>query len=277
VATRSASCSTQPRVQPSIQARAAAAASILRSYGAVLAEPIRIVPLIGAEAPVAAAAAFTYRGGPLLGSVEVVTAFVGGAWTDEPLVGLARDLETFFDFVVDSPLMEQLAEYGVAGTPIGPGRHVASATLEAADLASSVDDERLRELLLEAIDAGTVPAAGANTLYSLLLPPGVTVELGGARSCRVFCGYHDAIDDAVFYAVLPYPDCSGCGSGLGPLAALTVTASHELAEAVTDPVPGTGWYDESRGEIGDVCAWQTKMLADYTVQLEWSNADGACR
>jgi hypothetical protein len=243
----------------------------------LLPEPIRIVPLRSAEAPLAVTPAFTYRGGPLLGSVEVVTVFLGAAWADEPLAGLARDLDEFFDFVVDSPLMEQLAEYGVEGAPIGPGRHVGGATLEETALASPVSDDQLRALLQEAIDAGALPEPGAGTLYVLLLPPGVAVELGGARSCRVFCGYHDAIDESIFYAVLPYPDCTGCGSELGTLEALTVTASHELAEAVTDPVPGTGWYDESRGEIGDVCAWQTKMLGDYTVQLEWSNEAGACR
>jgi hypothetical protein len=60
------------------------------------------------------------------------------------------------------------------------------------------------------------------------------------------------------------------------LDSLTTTASHELAEAVTDPVPGTGWYDDANGEIGDVCAWQRKQLDRWTVQLKWSNAAQAC-
>jgi len=29
-------------------------------------------------------------------------------------------------------------------------------------------------------------------------------------------------------------------------------------------------------KIGDICAWKTKKLGDYTVQLEWSNAKGEC-
>jgi hypothetical protein len=57
------------------------------------------------------------------------------------------------------------------------------------------------------------------------------------------------------------------------LDALTSTSSHELCEAITDPVPGQGWYDE----IGDICAWQTKQLGNYTVQLEWSNSDASCK
>jgi hypothetical protein len=75
---------------------------------------------------------------------------------------------------------------------------------------------------------------------------------------------------------MPYPGCAGCVGGLAVLDALTSTSSHELCEAVTDPVPGQGWYDDANGEIGDICAWQTKKLGPWTVQLEWSNQKGAC-
>jgi hypothetical protein len=92
----------------------------------------------------------------------------------------------------------------------------------------------------------------------------------------VFCGYHDAIEQVIFYAVLPYPGCAGCLGDLAEFDALTSTASHELAEAITDPVPGTGWYDDMHGEVGDICAWQTKRLGEYVVQLEWSNESNAC-
>ena len=30
------------------------------------------------------------------------------------------------------------------------------------------------------------------------------------------------------------------------------------------------------GEIGDICAWQTKKIGNYTVQLEWSNSAKRC-
>ena len=80
----------------------------------------------------------------------------------------------------------------------------------------------------------------------------------------------------MFYAVLPSPDCRGCSGDRPALEALTITASHELAEAITDPVPGTGWYDDAVGEIGDICAWRTKTVGDYVVQTEWSNAARSC-
>src|SRR5215831_6154509 len=80
----------------------------------------------------------------------------------------------------------------------------------------------------------------------------------------------------IFYAVMPYPDCHGCTGSLVAFDALTSTSSHELCEAITDPIPGQGWYDQNNGEIGDICAWQTRQLGNYTVQLEWSNQANSC-
>ena len=102
------------------------------------------------------------------------------------------------------------------------------------------------------------------------------VVQGGAASCTAFCGYHNDILGQIFYAAMPFPGCAGCTGGLQPIDALTSTSSHELCEAITDAIPGQGWYDDTNGEIGDICAWKTKKIGKYTVQLEWSNKAGKC-
>src|SRR5256886_12317716 len=102
-----------------------------------------------------------------------------------------------------------------------------------------------------------------DSLYYVFLPPGVTADLEGASSCVNFCGYHDAIDGKLFYAVMPYPDCAGCAGGLSILDALTTTISHELSEAITDPIPRTGFYDDQNGEIGGIWAWGTQQGGGY--------------
>jgi hypothetical protein len=239
-------------------------------------DAIRIVPLrLEGEPPAPAAAPeLTYRGGPLLANVDVVAVYWGAQWRDGPLAALARRLDGFLDFVLTSELMNQLAEYSVEGTSIGHGTHVASSVLDTVPTDPALTDQALRDGLRAGLPS--LPAPNANRLYALFLPPGVAVIMGGSRSCQAFCGYHDAIDEEIFYAVLPHPGCPGC---LGPedeFDALTSTTSHELAEAVTDPVPGTGWYDDAHGEIADICAWRTKRLGDYVVQLEWSNAARDC-
>ena len=154
-------------------------------------------------------------------------------------------------------MLDQLGEYSVENMSIGHGARVGTATISDEPPAKVTDDD-IRHALHTWLGAQPeFPQPGPNVLYFVYLPPNVTVAMGDGQSCRQFCGYHDAIGDGIFYAVMPYPGCAGCAGGLSVLDALTSTSSHELAEAITDPVPGTGWYDDTHGEIGDICAWRT--------------------
>jgi hypothetical protein len=238
--------------------------------------PIRIVPLrLEALAPVGTPQ-LTYRGSPLLSEAQVFVFFWGDAWQQDPQVALVQQINSFFDYVLTSEVMDQLAEYSVPGSTISHGTRTGSIELTTAP-PSSVSDGDVKQLLQQEISSDpAVPQPTSSSLYFVFLPPGVTVGLNGGASCVNFCGYHSDIDGQVFYAVMPYPDCSGCAGGLSVIDALTATTSHELCEAITDPVPGQGWYDDQNGEIGDICAWQTKQSGGYTVQLEWSNAAGRC-
>jgi hypothetical protein len=247
--------------------------------------PIRVVPLRvddGLVAPVpgvtpSAAPSLTYRGGPLLTAVQIFTFCWGAAWQAQPQAGLAQQINQFFDYVVNSALLDQMAEYSVAGKAIGHGAHIGTTTLAAPAPGPSVLDSAIQQLIQQEISTNsTVPQPTPNSLYFVFLPPGVSVSLGGGSSCTTFCGYHSDINGQIFYAVMPYPDCTGCAGALTVLDAITSTTSHELCEAITDPIPGQGWYDDNNGEIGDICAWQTKKLGAYTVQLEWSNKAGRC-
>jgi hypothetical protein len=248
-------------------------------------DTIRIVPVhtvddLGAPAHGAAPPPpphLTYRGGPLLSAVQVFTVFWGAAWGSPPESDMANSLNAFFDFILTSPLLDQLAEYSVQGTPIGHGKRAGTATITTPTLKHSITDTAIQRALKHAISTNPAfPAPSPNTLYFLYLPPGVAVIQGGSRSCQAFCGYHSDIGGSTFYAVMPFPGCAGCTGGLSAIDALTSTSSHELCEAITDTIPGRGWYDDANGEIGDICAWKTKTVGTYTVQLEWSNKANAC-
>jgi hypothetical protein len=242
--------------------------------------PIRVGPLHRPEAPARAAAAaapvLTYRSGPLLTAVQVFTVFWGSAWQQAPNTGLLQQMNQFFDYILTSQLMDQLAEYSVPGQAIGHGSRIGTTVLTSPALGASVQDSDIQQLLQQQIDAGTLPATNPNTLYFVFLPQGVQVVQANSASCQAFCGYHDSFGNNVYYAVMPYPDCQGCTGGLALSDALTSTTSHELCEAITDPIPGRGWYDDNNGEIGDICAWKTRTLGSYTIQLEWSNQAGSC-
>jgi hypothetical protein len=206
----------------------------------------------------------------------VFTFFWGDGWQAQPQAGLMQQVIQFFDYIVTSPLVDQMAEYSVAGNAIGHGANLGASPI-AATLGQSVDDSVIQQFIQQEISTNSaVPQPTPNSLYFVFLPPGVAVSLGGSSSCVTFCGYHSDINGQLFYAVMPYPSCAGCSGGVTEFDALTATASHELCEAITDPVPGQGWYDDNNGEIGDICAWQTKKLGAYTVQLEWSNRAGGC-
>jgi len=242
-------------------------------------EPIRIVPLHVPEitAAPAAAAQLVYNGGPLLTSVQVFTVFWGSAWQQAPASDLIPELNSFFDAILTSSLIDQLAEYNTSQYRIGHGARIGTATLTTSDPATSIADSDIQQMLNNAIASNSAfPKPSANTLYFVYLPDGVTVSQGGQSSCQSFCGYHDVINGQIYYAAMPYPSCSGCTGSLATFDALTSTSSHELCEAITDPVPGQGWYDQNNGEIGDICAWQMKQVGNYTVQKEWSNSANSC-
>ncbi len=250
--------------------------------------PRRIVPMrvpVEVDREVAAAPvagptpSLAYNGGPLLASVQVVAVFWGSEWSDSPLADLAQQVGAFFQFLVTSPYIDQLAEYSLPQAPIGPGTFAGAIQVSTPAPDTVTTDDQIRSFLQDQIAAGDLPQPSADSLYFVFTPPGVSVSLSGDLSCQAFCGYHDAIDGQIFYAVVPSPDCPGCSMG-STLDSLTVVCSHEFAEAVTDPIPGQGWYwyadANDQGEIGDICAGQAKALGGYQVQLEWSNAAGAC-
>jgi hypothetical protein len=239
-----------------------------------------VVPLFrpGAGIPAATSSPqLTYRGGPLLTSVQVFTVFWGSAWQQSPISDLIPQINAFFDYILTSPLIDQLAEYSTQTMTIGHGSRIGTTTITSPDVGQTVADSDIQTMLQNAIANNTLPQPTANTLYFVYFPTGVVVEQGGSSSCQAFCGYHDTINNGqIFYAVEPYPDCSGCTGNLAVFDALTTTSSHELCEAITDPIPAQGWYDDTNGEIGDICAWKTKQVGNYTVQQEWSNQANSC-
>src|SRR5207248_11004023 len=81
----------------------------------------------------------------------------------------------------------------------------------------------------------------------------------------------------------------GCGNAGTTFANQSSVASHELVEAVTDAEvglstvvgPPLAWYDNTNGEIGDICNAQQGTIAgtdgvSYTVQKEFSNLANDC-
>lgn len=118
--------------------------------------------------------------------------------------------------------------------------------------------------------------AGLNytNIYHVFLPPGTDTCFdnpasgcynpdGKAPGPFNFCGYHTytQLSDGtvVLFTVEPYESVGGCSTGAGTSNDTANVLGHEIAETITDPIPGAGWVGEwtaTRGqEIGDECAW----------------------
>jgi hypothetical protein len=99
---------------------------------------------------------------------------------------------------------------------------------------------------------GTQVTKNANTVVALLIPP--TTTLVGAPSDAG--GWHSMSPGGLPFLVV-LESTQTLQGYRSPLDALTVGASHELAETATDPNPiSPAWFDDELqdfGEVGDLC------------------------
>ena len=63
----------------------------------------------------------TYRGGSLLSNVEVFTIFWGSEWETGTLKDMITKINTFYQAILKSTLMDQLGEYNTPGYLLGKG------------------------------------------------------------------------------------------------------------------------------------------------------------
>ena len=249
-----------------------------------LPDAIRLVPT-AAHVSRPAAGGLSYRGGPLIKNVAVHAIYWGSYWATASSPSTAN-IDQFLTYIVQSPFITQLTEYNVPAYPIGPGTFAESLILNIAVGASLTDAEiQAKVKSLASAAKGKKPSAGKkrkkpavsiNDLYMVFTPPNVQVVMSGTMSCSSFCGYHDDVSGVHYYGVIPYPNCVGCNNANSVFDSLTMITSHELAEAITDPVPGAGWYDDQFGEIGDFCNAEPKTVGSYTVQKIWSASANRC-
>jgi hypothetical protein len=214
--------------------------------------------------------------GPVLAAVELVTVTYQG-YLYQP------DVEGFGDWVVGSDWYKQVgADFGV-----GPGRHLAKVELPDA-APNGVFDRDVQNAIRALVAAGTLPAPPqgqqSQLLYMMYYPAETAItQRDGSVLCTQFAGYHGSLTfpggARATYAVIG--DCPG-----GGIDGLTVTASHELIEAATDPWVNTtspGYFlaadlpdhfaVEAGQEMGDLCEFLDGLRQDiYQVTRVWSPA-----
>jgi hypothetical protein len=215
----------------------------------------------------------TYRGGLVLASVNVVPVF----WGSE--TRFQSDLTQFYSDITNSRYIDWMSEYNTPSQQIGRGQGQQGVVDGNVSSNGTISGDDVINELGNLIDSGAVPGPDDNTLYAVHFAPGISISDG---SCQSYCAYHSNFThngSNVFYSVVP-DQGGGCASGCGVDGdeehATTDSASHELGEAITDPVPGAGWYNDDQGEIGDPCGSGSESVNGWVVQSLWSNANGGC-
>ena len=131
----------------------------------------------------------------------------------------------------------------------------------------------------------TTDASNVDAQYIVMTPSGHSPEGFGPGG---WCAQHAWTQTKygnLSLTILPYiPDAGpACGARLvGPdesLDGVSIYASLEYAESVTDPIPVGGWIDGAFLEIGDKCdsrlaANTTLATGLFAVHALWSNNDG---
>ena len=200
------------------------------------------------------------------------------------------DIEAFYgNFAASTAWAAQTAEYGTGALVAGAPQHITG------NAPASATDTDLHGILTQNL-TGSAPAWGApdpNGVYAFFFPKGTAFDDGsGLTVCQDYDGYHsDVVVGGVDVAYTVSIACPGFDQGLTDLQQITVSAAHELVEAVTDPLRDeqkaawgypddahfVWWYTTGGGEVADMCAgadtsyWIPSDMK-YMVQRAWSNA-----
>ena len=227
------------------------------------------------------------HGGRALSRPAVVNAYWGRYW-ETPLAadtaflaagtipGRAWD-DAWSRLAAWTAFWAPLLEYGV-----GIGSWGGSGMVEEDDVgAARVPEEKIQRALERAIATGRLPER-ADGIYVVYLPPGMTAEADyfgfGDWPVSAHHGYYDRPDGSRrIYAVVEAWSATMGGH--------SVAASHEIAEAATDP-DFVGYWDATTGdEVADLCVGVGTLLADgssptaeffFRVHGVWSQESCEC-
>jgi len=198
-----------------------------------------------------------------------------------------------------SQYMNVLSQYG-ASNGAGGGLFIQASFVH--NVASSISDTDIHNILQTAINAGAIPEPPANNTTHVIViyldssiavkDTGLGIAMCEPSGDNAF-GYHfffkTAKGNNCYYAVIPALDdaClknTGCGGGGCSLnlsqtqeQRRTQVTSHEFAEMVTDPAFPTGWFGPSSDENGDICNGQSAFITvganNWDVQAQYSKTD----
>lgn len=213
------------------------------------------------------------HGGAVVSNAAFLPIFYNAATGTALRSGVDAFLNNFSN---SDPGMKVVTQYSKAGNAISASLTHSADFIDSQGTPSRISDNQIHTYLTGLFNAARIPVS-TNTIYGVYLPSGTVSTLGSSRSCTSYCGYHSSYTyngKTILYAVFPYLTCSGCSlSGKTVVDMETIVTSHEIREAITDPV--NAWWESASGyEADDKCAWHNlyQQPGGAWVQPEYSNA-----
>ncbi|HET8566935.1 MAG TPA: hypothetical protein VFL77_10730 [Solirubrobacterales bacterium] len=233
-------------------------------------------------------------GGPVGTSPHVYEIFWGGNWNSEPAAALRAKLETMYSSMGNSAWLGVLTQYWEAAEPaksseptsfsyVGSTVAHSSYTDSVHDGAapSEVDQSKMVAEIRKAIEANGWPTPNppASDQFVVFPGPGSTYTstfLQENQSCAWHTYGFDGTDGQVVYDWIGYGrGAESAGESEGPYwyCHMPYAASHEFAEAATDPLIDA-WGHGAEAEVADLCSFDHTELAGIEVTLLWDASRG---
>jgi len=201
---------------------------------------------------------------------------------------------------------------GLAGSFVDSAPYPASGCSDAATPGNCITDAQIQAEIQKVMGLNGW-TSGPNKMFLLYTSRGEgSCFDAGSTVCayaapdpnNAYCAYHSFFGTSppgtsppVIYANMPFGKLSVCAAGQpspngdAQADAVMSIASHEISEAITDPLL-TAWFDSSGNENGDLCnfdygvnTWTSLAPNDanqmwngnfYELQREWDNHAGGC-
>jgi len=213
---------------------------------------------------------FTDHGGTVIQFVRAYLIFWGSAWSNNPPpTPTSVEVTDSMNRIVSGGYLTGLAQY----RGVGQGYILGTHTVNISNPPNSFTDTQVANLISGLIGAGTIPNLDADnqTLYIVFMPSGINSATSGVIGEHTY--YTNSSGKRVHFAWV---------TNDGTLSSISIIASHEIAESMSDPegsailgdagtCSGDGWC-----EIGDVCEGNDGTVNGTSVQSLWSQSARRC-
>jgi hypothetical protein len=251
-------------------------------FKALIVAALSVSALFGAVGLAKASGPLLYRGGEVQNNPHVYLTFWGSNWNQHS--GARTEIRKMFEGLSGSGWQGILTQYFDHTGPISSNVGLNSWTDQSIGAPSNVNDQNLvSEIEYSTLQQGW-PAYSMDNLYVVLPAPGSKYQSGFLEACAVH-RFSGTLGAPYFFVGWPGdPEFAACNeANVEDWIELSVAASHEYAEAVTDPVTKkfagvpTGWIDADEEEIADKCKFQSGQLGNGSwVEPLWDNSKNTC-